>query len=102
MHEDLAPEMKRGAPHTQRGFWARCALGHARREAWGGDRRLPPPVTFALAWRWDEYAAVPFASQPMMEALDSIDNPKESTKDEHCGDSDDCVEDKRDGSVDDL
>jgi hypothetical protein len=60
---------------------------------------LPPPVTFALAWRWDEYAAVPFASQPVLEALDSIDNPKESAKHEHWGDSDDCVESKRDGSV---
>ena len=88
-------------------------MRHIRSGAFGLDARsatlggrlgaviggLPPPVTFALAWRWDEYAAVPFASQPMMEALDSIDNPKESTKDEHCGDSDDCVESKRDGSV---
>jgi hypothetical protein len=34
-----------------------------------------------------------------MEAVDCIDDPEESTKDEHCGDSDDCVEGESDGSV---
>jgi hypothetical protein len=45
---------------------------------------------------------VSLPSQPVMEAVDCIDDPKESTKDERCGDSDDCLEDKHDRSVDDL
>jgi hypothetical protein len=37
-----------------------------------------------------------------MKAVDCIDDQEGSAEDEHCGDSGDCVEDKRDGSVDDL
>jgi hypothetical protein len=37
-----------------------------------------------------------------MKAVACIDDPEGSTKDEHCSDSNDYIEGKRDGSVDDL
>jgi hypothetical protein len=69
-----------GARRATLTWWLRVVLGS-----------LPPPASFALTWTYGEHAAITFASQPGMKVVDGIDHPKESTKNEHCSDSDDIV-----------
>jgi hypothetical protein len=70
-----------------------CASGLcASSQETGVEELHETPATLAPAWWCREHALVALASQPVVEAVDCIDDPEESTKDEHRRDSDDCVE----------
>ena len=85
---DLRAPVQIAPPRTAMTLRARLTLGGRLGALIGG---LPPPATFSLVW-CGEHAAITFASQPVMEAVDCVDDSKESTKDEHCGHGDDRVE----------